>query len=512
MTNETTPLRFLLKTLAGAVGVLGLMIGVTVLVSPARKPPLAGLVMTSLGDGSFVSVPTVTVGTSHHWLPPRERTLWDWFRGTPKPGPLGQSVNPPQLQVWVVRHDGKTSEPKQWPKLRHARLTVGANGAGPDVVGADRGIVFRGENQHPGHPGLAYWSTHTFGLPVPTEHTTLNAGSAATPYVYGFTFPLFPAGCGPLKLELLGEAPGPEQPLPVLATLHLPEPAGLNPPPSWKASPLPATATAGPHALTLKGFRQSGSHSRGNDPYSVRPHFHAELELTSGGQASPVNLFKTGPVVDSAGNTYELGYHNGAGLWFGPHQWTVTAQVPTPEPLRAASTVESPAIDLPADNAVVPLSTTLELRSGRIRGTFVTIGGRGETLQSDPTPAGSVQWGYYGGVNAPGQGASKNFEVSRGTHRHLSSGASVPIELKVKAQLVHVLYSAEGLTKDEWLGVDQVLDDQSRTVPFNDLFHHGTRLVFVDPQPDAKSLRLRFLVRDSAEFTFVIDPPQPEKK
>lgn len=507
MPNETTPLRFLLKTLAGAVGVLGLMIGLTVLLAPARKPPLAGLVDTPLDDGSIISVPTVTVGTAHNWLPPRERSLWDWLSGRPKPGPLGQAGNPPQLMVWIVRHDGKTSDPKLWPKLRHARLTAGAN-----VVGADRGIVFRGENQHAGHASMAYWSTHTFTPPIPTEHTTLTASSAATSYVYGFTFPLFPAGCGPLKLELLGEAPGPEQPLPVLATLDLPEPAGLNPPPPWTASPLPATATVGPHTLTLKEFRGTGSSSRGNDPYSVRPHFHPELELRSGGQSSPVNLFKTGPVVDSAGNTYELGYHNGAGLWFGPHQWTVTAQVPTPEPLREASMAESAAIDIPADNAVVPIIPAFTLRSGRITGRLVTAGGRGETLQADPTPAGTVQWGYFGGVNRKDTGKSEHFQVSRGTHRGGSSGGKVPIELQVKAKLIHLLYSAEGLEKTEWLGVDQVLDDQSRPVPHHDLLHHGVRMVFADPAPDAKSLRLRFLVRDSAEFTFVIDPPSPPKQ
>jgi hypothetical protein len=106
----------------------------------------------------------------------------------------------------------------------------------------------------------------------------------------------------------------------------------------------------------------------------------------------------------------------------------------------------------------------------------------------------------------------ENFEVSRGTHRPHVSGTSPLVELQVKAQLIHTLYSAEGLGPHEWLVVDKVLDDQSRTVPFHDLHHHDVRMVLAAPLSDAKSLRFRFEVRDSADFTFVIDPPKPQKK
>ncbi len=221
MPQESTPLRFLLKTFVWALAGLGLVVAAAALLSPPRPAPLAGLAMISLDDGSFVSVPQVSVGESHSWTPPRERSFWDWLQGRPKPGPFGVSVSPAKLMVWVVRHDGKTSTPKLWPKLRHARLT-----AGPDAVGAERGVVFRGENHASGATGMTYWSTHTFDPPIPTEYTQLNTASAATPYVYGFQFPLFPQGCGPLKFELLGESPAADQPAPVLATLELPEPAG----------------------------------------------------------------------------------------------------------------------------------------------------------------------------------------------------------------------------------------------------------------------------------------------
>jgi hypothetical protein len=507
MPQESTPFRFFAKTFAwGAIG-LGTVIVVAVLLSPPRTAPLAGLAMVSLGDGSFASVPQVTVGGSHSWTPPRERTLWDWLQGRPKPGPFGVSVSPPKLMVWVVRHDGKTVNPRLWSKLRHARLT-----AGPDTVGAERGVVFRSENHALGAKGMTYWSTHTFNLPIPEEHTKVNEASVTTPYVYGFKFPMFPSGCGPLKLELLGEPPAAEQPSPVLATLELPEPAGLNPRPAWHATPLPATSTVGPHTLTLKGLRRNGHSISGNDPASVRHYFTADLEMTSSGQPVPLHVFRNGPLVDLAGNRYESGYQSGVGLWFGPHHLTLTARVPTPEPLLTASRVESTLIDIAADNVVLSLTQAFELRSGRIRGRLVSVGGRGETLQPDPTPSGTVQWGYHGDMSGSHPGSRKTYEVSRGTHRPHVSGTSPLVELQVKAPLIHTLYSAEGLGPHEWLVVDKVLDDQSRTVPFHDFHNHDVRMVLADPLPDAKSLRLSFEVRDSADFTFVIDPPKTQKK
>jgi hypothetical protein len=507
MTRETTPLRFLLKTLAGAVAVVGLLIGVSVLVSPPGKAPLAGLAMTSLGDGTFVSVSSVTMGTTHGWLSPRKPTLWEWVQGVPVAQPLEFGTEPAQMMVWVVRHDGRSTTPKHWPALRHARLT-----AGPDQVGSQGGVVFHGRPKPPGYKVMEYWTTVACNLPIPAIHTTPTTGSPAPPYVYGFQFPLFPAGCGPLKLELLGEAPPGDGPIAVLATLEVPEPTGLPAPSARKASPLPAVSTVGPHALTLKGFRVGGTRSTGGDKVNLRHFFAYDLELTSGGQPAPIHLFRRGPVVDSLGNTYDHGYAEAVGLWFGPHQLTVTAQVPTPEELHESSTVEMAEIAIPADNTVIPLSTKFELRSGRIRGRFVTGGGRGETSQSDPTPSASAPWTYRGGVQQFATWKQLSFEVWRWPARTPPGRRPAPIELRVKAPLVHVLYSAEGLDKTEWLEVDQVLDDQSRAVPFNNVFHHGVRMVFADPLTDAKSLRLRFLVRDVAEFTFVVDPPSPEGK
>ncbi len=273
--------------------------------------------------------------------------------------------------------------------------------------------------------------------------------------------------------------------------------------------PLPATSTVGPHTLTLKGFRSGGYSKRNNDPASVRHYFQPHLELTSGGQPAPLQLFKKGPLVDLAGNHYEYGYQSSAGLWFGPHQLTLTARVPTPEPLLKASRIESSPIDVPADNLVVPLSQSIELRSGRIRVRLVSVGGRGETLQPDPTPAGTVQWSYNGEVGGTTPDSRHAYEVSRGTHRPHVTGTSPPVKLKVQAQLIHTLYSAEGLGPQEWLAVDKVIDDQSRAVPFQDFLNHEVRMVLAAPLPDAKSLRLSFEVRDSADFTFVIDPPKP---
>jgi hypothetical protein len=504
MRQQTSPLRFILKTLVGAAAVAGLLIGAVMLVSPLRQGPLAGIAMTPLGDGTFVSVPQVTVGAVHNWRNPRERTLWEWLSGAPQPQPLESRSHPAGMMVWVVLHDGRTSAPKHWPALRHARLT-----AREDVVGTERVIVFRSQNDHRGP-----WSSDSFGLPISQERTAPTAGQPIPAYVYGFCFPLFPAGCGPFKLELLGELPGEDQPWPVLATLEFPEPAGLNPPPPWTASPLPAVSTVGPHSLTLERFWSSGYSSRGKeDPYSIRHAFGPNFSLTSGGQSFPVHLFKTGPLVDSAGNVFESGYSGEVGPWFGPQQLTVTAQIPTPEALRVASTCESPLVDVPVANTVVPLSPTFELRSGRIRGRIATIGGRGETSQADPPPGGPAMFGHgVVGAQLSNQGRSLTFRVYRDKRHRFPGRSPDTIGLRVEADLVHVLYSAEGLTPSEWLGVDQVLDDQSRPVPHYDYEYCGTRIVFADPLPDAKSLRLRFLVRDSADFTFVVDPPSPEKK
>ena len=494
-----SPIGFLVRVIVVALlfvaGLAILIQGVT----PPPRPPLAGLADARLADGTWVSVVAVTTGRKHEWQPPWKRTWQDWFRNRRRPGHPNLTLNNPEMLIWVVRHDGKSERPLDWPDLRHARVDVAGESLYPEDV-----RVFRSDR---GSESYNFSSSSN----APFNPASYGGNMNGAAYLYVIPLPLPPAGCGPLSLTLLGDRPADKSPRPELVTLSLPEPGGLNPNPGWTASPLPASSTVGPYTLTITALDPSGSSYSSNDEFSNRVHFGIRTELTVDGTPSPSRIVEHGPLTDSAGNVQARGYNHGARLHFPPHKFTLTVQVPTPESLKASSRGTISGLTIPPDNTRLPESKQAVLRDGRIRLKTVAIGGRGKVVHPDPTPTSTVQWGHFGSLGYGPRNVSMNFEARRGVD-HSASGKPGPITLTMDSRLVHVLYEVEGVQPRETLIASSVRDSQSRDVKYQDFFNSGTRMVILNPAEDATSFQVEWEIQDTEVFEFITDRPSTEKK
>jgi hypothetical protein len=489
MAREMTPIGFVIRIVMVAVlGLVGLLFLVQA-VTPRPGPPLGGIGTLRLADGSFVSVQQVSVGTAHEWQPPERRTMTDWLL---KRGPVPKQrygTSPARMLVWVARHDGESNQARVWPEVRFVRLDV----AGQTVY-ADRYIKFR--RQPPG----GHVSTSSSDPPVrpePEDRTLIGPRSGM---VYGFEFPLVPAGSGPLRLTFLGEGVG-EGAAPVeLGRVEVAEPVGLNARPGWVGQKLPATSTMGEAVLTLTALRAGGSSYSSNNPYSTRHHFNFDVAMTVRGEPVETQIVEYGELEDSAGNRYDRGYRNGVPLVFGPHKFSLKAQVPTPEAERAGSVGMSAGLVIPGENERRAESGEVSLREGRVVIRCVAMGGKGKVVHPDATPGGAMQWGYHGGME------NDRFVANRDSSATGSGGAK---QLRMESStLVHLVYTAPKLGEREWLRVRRVRDEAGRELKFQDFLHHETRMVICRPEEGSRGIVVEWEVIDVEWFEFVIDPPE----
>lgn len=492
-----SPIGFLVRIVALVTVFLAGVGLLAVYLAPLPPAPLAGDANIQLEDGTWVSV-RVTVGTKHEWKPPFRRTWMDWYRGRKPPSPPNFTKSIPELFVWVVRHDGQSERARFWPELRHARLDAAGEALSPEDI-----RVFRSNRDQ--HTYSSYSSNPPFRPesygPGPA-HPGVKVEDSC---VYGMSFPLPPAGCGPITLTLLGDRPNDKTPRPALTTLTLQEPAGLNPRATWTPTPIPATSTVGPYALTITSLDESGSSYSSADEFSRRVHYSFRVELKANGVPCPTRIVEHGPLTDSAGNVQTRGYQYGARLHYPPHRFTLTTTVPTSDPKLVVSSRGSIAdLPIPADNERKATVKSLSLRDGRIQLKTTALGGRGKVVHPDPTPTGNTQWGYHGSVeNIP-------FRADRGAD--YSSGKPGLIQLSMNSKLVHLVYEMQGLGPRETLVVAAVRDDQNRDVPRNDFLHHDIRMVVLNPAADAKSFQVEWAVEDTEIFEFTTDAPASKSR
>jgi hypothetical protein len=174
--------------------------------------------------------------------------------------------------------------------------------------------------------------------------------------------------------------------------------------------------------------------------------------------------------------------------------------VPTAESLLSESRGELADLVVPPDGANLLIHSWVGLRSKRV-GVHVFFGiGRGHTVCHDVS--GSPRLDFW---KREGHVRDVPYRVQR-VDVPVVGGASSP-RLIVDAQLIHFTVSANGLSPHEHVDVQHATDDQGRDVPFSVMELTRARLVFLDPAPDARRIRLAFEVFDTAEFEFVVDPP-----
>ena len=495
MAREMTPIGFVIRIVVVAVlGLVGLLFLVQA-VTPRPGPPLAGIGTVALADGSFVSVQQVSAGGAHEWQPPERRTMADWLLKRPRVPKLSYGASPARMLVWVARHDGVSTQAREWSAVRFVRLECGG-----ETVYSDRYIKFR--RQPPG----GHVSTSSSNTPVRPEPEDKKLIGPTSGLVYGFEFPLVPAGSGPLRLTFLGEGVG-EGAAPVeLGGVEVAEPAGLNARPGWVGQTLPASSTVGEAVLTLKSAYSLGSTYRTDNPYSRRRMFAFDLALTVRGEPHATQIIEFGELEDSAGNRYSEGYKNGAPLVFGPHKFSLRVKVPTPEAERAGSVGVSAGLAIPGENERRVESGEVSLREGRVVIRYAAMGGKGKVTHPDTSPGTSMQWGYSGGIGNLGGVGNDRFQANRETKLAPRGG---PLQLTMESSsLVHLVYTAPKLGEREWLKVMRVRDDAGRELEFGDFFHHGTRMVICRPEEGSRGIVVEWEVVDVEWFEFVIDPPE----
>ena len=489
MAREMTPIGFVIRIVVVAVlGLVGLLFLVQA-VTPRPGPPLAGIGTVALADGSFVSVQQVSAGGAHEWQPPERRTMADWLLKRPRVPKLSYGASPARMLVWVARHDGVSTQAREWSAVRFVRLECGG-----ETVYSDRYIKFR--RQPPG----GHVSTSSSSTPVRPEPEDKTLIGPTSGLVYGFEFPLVPAGSGPLRLTFLGEGVG-EGAAPVeLGGVEVAEPAGLNARPGWVGQTLPASSTVGEAVLTLKSLRSGGSSYSSDNPYSKRHHFQFDVEMTARGESVPTQIVEYGELEDSAGNRYSEGYKSGALLVFGPHKFSLRAQVPTPEAERVGSVGVSAGLAIPGENERRPESGEVSLREGRVVIRCEAMGGKGKVPHPDASPGTSMQWGYFGGIG------DERFRANRETKLAPRGG---PLQLTMESSsLVHLVYTVPKLSEREWLKVTRVRDDAGQELRFQDFLHYGTRMVICRPEEGSRGIVVEWEVVDVEWFEFVIDPPE----
>ncbi len=288
----------------------------------------------------------------------------------------------------------------------------------------------------------------------------------------------------------------------IMVKLDLKHPA---PPtlPTWTAEPLPCTKSDGDLGITFKSatIKDSGTRQiRGRIIQSLC--LNSAIDLTWKGQPTTDWRQEWMQAVDPSGNSpLTVDYSS-------PHEKVLKLNYRfvkhrdakfDPSEQAAGATIR-----LPASGKSVPLTDTATLGGTTLHLWFVE--GSGKT--SNPVPSALI--GSHG--NSSGSYGGVAFQKPSEFKLNTSLGSGT---MEIAADFPRLLFEKRGLSARDRLYV-HVRDDQGRVVPNEeqDTTLPELQLLFLKPEPDAKSFTLTWTVTTAHEFEFFIEqpsrPPVPE--
>ncbi len=286
----------------------------------------------------------------------------------------------------------------------------------------------------------------------------------------------------------------------VVAKLDLQHPA---PPtfPTWTAESLPCTKTDGDLGVTFKSaaIHNSGTHQQNGR--TIQQHYlNAAIDLTWKGQPTTDWRQEWVQAIDPTGN-----YLAQWDSYSSPHEKVLKVNFSVSKHRDAkfdpAEQAAGATISLPAADKSVPLTDTVTLGGATLRLLFVE--GTGKT--SNPVPSALI--GSHGNYSSShgGQAFGKPSQFKLNTRN--GSGT-----MEVEGDFPRLLIEKRGLSELHRLHV-HVRDDQGRVVPVEEQYAslQELQLLFLKPEPDAKSISLTWTVTTSRAFEFFIEQPERPK-
>jgi hypothetical protein len=266
--------------------------------------------------------------------------------------------------------------------------------------------------------------------------------------------------------------------------------------PTWKPDPLPATKKAEDLDVTLTALSvESNEYEEGSrrvKRYFLKP----ELRVLRDGTPDEVYTnreFEFEDVFGNKGNQWDCR------LDFGEPAWKLNIKLWPGEsaPPHAAKEWSVTGLTLPQARQVELIRQTKSIEGVTID--FVAAGGGEEVAYTD-----SSSPGRGGSSSSVGSVGRDNFEIRSRADRGLATTT-------VKCKWPHLLVRARGVDADHRLVV-RVLDNQGRKVPVQQNPADNQIVVFLQPQPDTKTVDATFAIQEPKKVEFFVGPPSVERK
>ncbi|MGE5195204.1 MAG: hypothetical protein ACM3U2_22145, partial [Deltaproteobacteria bacterium] len=446
---------------------------IAVLTSRASRPVVRGLQERTMPDGTILVLEKVTVGTSHRFEWERKRSFTDWINGYGTGKWNAEAWAPGEaIVVWFSRRDAATGgclDVDWW--LRSAALDD--RGGEIDDDNAGRNSFSSGANT-----GLS--GSRPFSPEAPGRYELIVAHSALRPFRHsGDSFKLRVYNT---KNEMVAEFDVPHT-----------TPAPL---PAWKSETLPATKKAGDLDVTLAKLGVDVGVSNGGSWTRKQYHLRPELRVVHDGRP------ETTPSVPEF--EFEDVFSNTAQTWdcrlsFGEPAWKLKVRLWPGDlaPSDPWAEWSVPGVALPEAGKAGLIQQTDVIEGVKVE--FIAAGGRDKVVYSDSAIGGGGGSSSYGGSFG-----GTTFDIESRVGRGVTTTT-------VNGKLPHLLLRVSGVDPDRRLAV-RVRDEQGRNVPTQQATVSAHMVVILQPQPDVKTVDVKFVVQRPKKVEFFVKPPQVERK
>ena len=435
-------------------------------------------------DGSILRIEKVSFGTKHQLEFGSSGILTWWERL------LGRQL-PPNLAFWSTQHDQLTL----CMSRRNAETgllldfdwwgeTVVINALGVRVPDLDTVsmIEFR---------ALGHSIEDHSARPLKADHRQWDH------WIVCSTFPSFRSTGGTVTIEVENTSGN------VMAKFDIQHPA-LPTFPTWSAEPLPSAKTDGDLtvALSRAEIKSRGSYRVGNRTHQqlyIEPSFDFRWK----GRPTTDWRHHVQPTFDALGTPFESWTRESSREVL---KVTVSAYKHRDATFEPAERVVIADVRLPTSGETVVTTEIASLGGATIQ--LLSLGGSGNT--SAPAPK-DLRYRMDGSI--PSTGLGTEFQKTTKYFVRSRSGSNF---MEVEADRPWLLFQKRGVSEgtQDFLFVS---DDQGRNVPSNeDYLSEDYRLLFLNPEPDAKSITLTWAVTTRRTFEFFIEQPErpalPEAK